>query len=119
MSVALRDSAKPGTGRNTSQNQTQLDEFADFEELSRPLDTRRRQLAAELQQKFELLRLCSLVTEKVSSLKTVLAKSHRFAHYDELTELPNRRLLVDRFMQASALANRHRQALALLFFRCE
>jgi diguanylate cyclase (GGDEF)-like protein len=45
-----------------------------------------------------------------------LAKANRLAHYDELTGLPNRRLLLDRFNQATALADRHRQQMAMLFF---
>ncbi|MCJ7591357.1 MAG: GGDEF domain-containing protein [Woeseiaceae bacterium] len=45
-----------------------------------------------------------------------MAKAHQFSHYDELTGLPNRRLLLDRFIQASALANRQRNLLALLYF---
>lgn len=54
--------------------------------------------------------------EKVSSLELALAKANRFANYDELTGLPNRRLLLDRFIQAAAHANRHDSLLAMLFF---
>jgi diguanylate cyclase (GGDEF)-like protein len=116
MSVAPRDSPKTGAGCHTSQNQTQVDQFADSEELSRTLDTCRRQLVTASQQKVDLLRRCTLLTERVSSLELALAKSNQFAHYDELTGLPNRRLLLERFIQAAALADRHHQVLALLFF---
>jgi diguanylate cyclase (GGDEF)-like protein len=57
-----------------------------------------------------------LLAEKVSSLELALAKANQFAHYDDLTGLPNRRLMLDRFTQAAALADRHRQQLALMFF---
>jgi diguanylate cyclase (GGDEF)-like protein len=115
MSVALRDSAKSSVGRNTSHHPTHLKQNADCGELSHAPDTGRRPLAAALQQKDDLLRLCTLLTEKVSSLESALAKAHQFAYFDELTGLPNRRLLLDRFIQAAALANRHRQILAMLF----
>ena len=64
----------------------------------------------------DLRRHCSLLTEKVLSLEIALAKANQFAHYDVLTGLPNRRLLLDRFIQAAALADRDEQQLALLFF---
>ena len=123
MSVVLRDPAIPGTGGDTSQNPAQSDQIAACEELSRALDACRRQLVAALQQlqstlrqKGDLLQLCSVLTDKVASLEITLAKANKFANYDELTGLPNRRLLLDRFIHAAAYANRHRQALALLFF---
>jgi GGDEF domain-containing protein len=45
----------------------------------------------------------------MSSLEFALAKAKQLANYDDLTGLPNRRLMLDRFMQAAALADRHRQ----------
>jgi diguanylate cyclase len=63
-----------------------------------------------------LLRETSSLRDKVSSLELALAKANRFANYDELTGLPNRRLLLDRFIQAAALAKRHDRLLAMLFF---
>jgi diguanylate cyclase (GGDEF)-like protein len=116
MSVAQRDPAKNGNGRNASHAQTQLNRLYDAEELSLALDISRRQLKALVRQNDELLGIRSSLTEKVSSLELALAKANQFAHYDELTGLPNRRLLLDRFIQAAALANRNRQVLALLFF---
>jgi diguanylate cyclase (GGDEF)-like protein len=116
MSIALHDSPETGDRSHTDQNQTHRDQFADVEELSRALDTCQWQLIAALQQKVDLLRRCSILNEKVSSLEVALEKANQFAHCDELTGLPNRRLLLDRFMQAAALADRHRVALALLFF---
>jgi diguanylate cyclase (GGDEF)-like protein/PAS domain S-box-containing protein len=39
----------------------------------------------------------------------------RLAHYDALTELPNRNLLADRLRQALVFASRHRMRVALMF----
>jgi len=95
---------------------TKMDQFVDSEKPFRALETGRLPLETAVQPQDDLLRLCSTLSEKVSSLQLALAKAHQFANYDELTQLPNRRLLLDRFIQASALANRHNQVLALLFF---
>lgn len=116
MSVTPRDLAQSGTRHTTTRSRTRPYQSADSEDLSLMLDTSRRQLEAAMQRKNELLQHCSLLIERVSMLEIALAKAHRFAYFDELTGLPNRRLLLDRFVQASALAKRHRQLLALLFF---
>lgn len=117
MSVALRNPArKTGAGHNgTDRNPTQPDQLVDSGELSRALDDCRRQLVIAKQQEGDLRIRCSLLAEKVSSLEVALVKSNQFANFDQLTGLPNRRLLRDRFTQASALAKRRRQSLALLF----
>jgi diguanylate cyclase (GGDEF)-like protein len=41
--------------------------------------------------------------------------SNYLAYHDGLTDLPNRRLLMDRFQQATANADRHQKHVALLF----
>jgi diguanylate cyclase (GGDEF)-like protein len=64
----------------------------------------------------DLVSAFASLRKKVSSLELALAKANRFANYDELTGLPNRRLLLDRFIQAAALAKRHDRLLAMLFF---
>ena len=43
------------------------------------------------------------------------AASSYLAYHDGLTALPNRRLLMDRFQQAAANADRHQKQMALLF----
>jgi len=52
------------------------------------------------------------ITEKKLSEKHV----YRLAHYDALTNLPNRALLQDRLSQAIAQAKRHDRKIAVLFF---
>lgn len=52
----------------------------------------------------------------ISERKTADERILRLAHYDALTELPNRTLLQDRVQQALANALRHGTRLALLFF---
>jgi diguanylate cyclase (GGDEF)-like protein len=116
MSVALHNSAKTGTGSHSIRNRAPADQLTDSVEMSCALDASQRQFAATLQTKVDLLRHCSLLAEKVSSLEIALSKAHQLALYDELTGLPNRRLLLDRFIQAAALANRHGELFALLFF---
>lgn len=57
--------------------------------------------------------VCSLVD--ISQHKEVEAKLHRLAFYDPLTELPNRRLLLDRLEHAFAVGMRSGRHGALLF----
>lgn len=54
--------------------------------------------------------------QQVALLTLAVAKAHQFANCDELTGLPNRKLLADRFNQAAARATRQHQHVALLFF---
>ena len=116
MSVPRHHLEKTGNGSSASQVPGQAEQFADSGESSVTPDPARRQLVAALKQQGALLRKCSLLTDKVTALENALAKASQFANYDELTGLPNRRLLLDRFIQAVAFADRHRQGLALLFF---
>lgn len=76
----------------------------------------RDRLEAAIRRNNELRETGSSLTEKVSSLESQLAKENLLSHYDELTGLPNRRLLLDRFNQATSLADRHHRQLAMLFF---
>jgi diguanylate cyclase (GGDEF)-like protein len=116
MSVSPRDLAQSGTRDTITRRQAPPYQSADSECLSRALDASRRQLEAAIRRNDKLLEIRALLTEKVSSLESELANANQLAHYDLLTGLPNRRLLLDRFTQATALADRHRQQLALLFF---
>jgi diguanylate cyclase (GGDEF)-like protein/PAS domain S-box-containing protein len=51
----------------------------------------------------------------ITQQKEAEAKLHRLAYYDPLTELPNRRLLLERLRQAFAASARSRQHGAILF----
>lgn len=73
-------------------------------------------LAAVMRRNEQLLRAQSLLTTRIESLEAALVSAHRYAHYDALTGLPNRRLLLDRFQQAAALATRKQKLLAILYF---
>ncbi|MEQ1525623.1 MAG: sensor domain-containing diguanylate cyclase [Gallionella sp.] len=51
----------------------------------------------------------------ITTRKQTEEKIHRLAHYDALTDLPNRRLLTDRLQRAIAHAKRNKLSLALMF----
>jgi diguanylate cyclase (GGDEF)-like protein len=53
--------------------------------------------------------------QQVFGLAREIEKARAFAYHDLLTGLPNRRLLLDSFRQASALAHREKRRLALMF----
>ncbi len=52
---------------------------------------------------------------EITENKEAEAEIHRLAYYDELTRLPNRRLLLDRLEQALAFSKRHLRYGAILF----
>jgi diguanylate cyclase (GGDEF)-like protein len=72
-------------------------------------------LLAARQRARVLERQMALLKTELRLLRQSLAESHRRAHFDALTGLPNRFLLLDRFHQAMAHATRMRTKLALLF----
>ncbi|MFG6447713.1 EAL domain-containing protein [Roseateles sp. BYS180W] len=55
------------------------------------------------------------LTRDITERKQVEAEIERLAFYDALTELPNRRLLMDRLQHALVSARRHSRSGALLF----
>ena len=62
-----------------------------------------------------LIQVNRALQEKVTRLKVALARASRFAFHDELTGLPNRRLLKDHFGQAVARAIRTHCEIVLVF----
>ena len=56
-----------------------------------------------------------VVLSDISSLKTLESKLDRLAHFDALTNLPNRLLKADRLQQAMAQARRTGQGLAVVY----
>ena len=75
----------------------------------------REQLRAAQKEIDTLRRREWALKQRVATLVKAIAKARRFAYHDELTGLPNRRLLMDRFDQAVALAERRHKQVALLF----
>jgi len=75
-----------------------------------------RSLVAGLQDRIATLENDNrrLETELAELSRKEVASSY-LAYHDGLTGLPNRRLLMDRFQQAVANADRHRKQVALLF----
>ena len=51
----------------------------------------------------------------ITSLKSAELMAHKLAYFDALTELPNRRLLMDRLVTSIPLAKRRQLPLALMF----
>ena len=72
-------------------------------------------LLAARQRARVLERQLALLRAELRLLERSLAETHRRAHFDALTGLPNRFLLLDRFHQAMAHATRMRTKLALLY----
>ena len=55
------------------------------------------------------------IHEDITAQKATEARIHRMAHYDALTDLPNRNLFYDRLQQAMSLSKRNDHYVALLF----
>jgi diguanylate cyclase len=84
-------------------------------ELYRALSTSQQQVVTALRQIDALQQRDELLKQEVIQLGQAVAQARRFAHYDQLTGLPNRSLLLDRFNQAVARAARQHKQVALLF----
>lgn len=92
-----------------------VDLGAEVTELRRALAAAELRCGAALLQ-LERMRHQELLREQeAASLREAMHKARSSAYYDELTKLPNRHLLQDRFKIAVALAARHSQYAALLF----
>jgi diguanylate cyclase (GGDEF)-like protein len=87
----------------------------DASDLRRELAASQQELGAALRQIDALLTQGSLLRRKVLELAQAVAQAREFAHRDALTGLPDRRLLLERFNQAVALAARQHRQVALLF----
>jgi diguanylate cyclase (GGDEF)-like protein len=91
------------------------EDLADATSLRLALAATERRFAAALRQLERMRRRDALYEQQVTLLKEAAEKAQRFAYHDELTGLPNRHLLFDRFNLAVALAARHDKHVALLF----
>ena len=72
-------------------------------------------LAVALQQVDALAEQRMRLEQQLVRLAQAVAQAHARAYHDELTGLPNRALLLDRFKQAVALGARQQKQVALLF----
>jgi diguanylate cyclase (GGDEF)-like protein len=88
---------------------------ADIAELRRALAVTESRFEAAQRQLDRMRRREVLRKQQAALLAEAAAKAQRFAYHDELTGLPNRHLLLDRFKSAVALAARHEKHVALLF----
>lgn len=75
-----------------------------------------KQELASCQQQIEILnKTNSCQRQRLIRFARKLAQAHYLGYYDELTRLPNRRLLLDRLKQAMAQSDRQHKQIALLF----
>src|SRR5688572_17794727 len=84
-------------------------------ELEQALAASQQEVLTGLRQIDSLQRQDERLKQEVNQLAQVVAQARRSSHYDQLTGLPNRALLLDRFTQAAARAARQRKLVALLF----
>jgi diguanylate cyclase len=87
---------------------------SDAAAVCRALATSEQRLGAALRLADELRGQEALLKQNVALLTEAVVQARQFAYHDELTGLPNRRLLLDRFNQAIARAARQRKPVALL-----
>ena len=93
-----------------------VEAFPDTTKVSRTLAAPEQKLAAAMLRRIDALqRQDALLEQKVALLAKAVGKARRFAYHDELTGLPNRYLLMDRFNQAAVRAVRQDKQVALLF----
>jgi len=84
-------------------------------ELYRALSISQQQVVTALRQIDALQERDELLKQEVNQLTQEVEQARQCAHYDQLTGLPNRTLLLDRFNQAAARGARQHKLVALLF----
>ncbi len=89
--------------------------FPDTGELNRALAASQQRLEAALGQINALRKQDAVLRQEVDRLAQAVLQARQFAHHDPLTGLPNRLLLLDRFKQAAARADRQHKQVGLLF----
>lgn len=89
--------------------------FTEIAGLEHALETSRQQLSFAEERIETLVRRESRLKQRFLRLAKTAAEVRHVAHHDELTGLPNRSLLLDRFNQAVAQGARQGRNVALLF----
>jgi diguanylate cyclase (GGDEF)-like protein len=102
------------TGIHTSANGSRPGS-ADEPSLMRGFNAFRREFAVAQAKLEELVADRASLLAKIEILEHGIQSVHRIAHHDELTGLPSRRLLEDRYDMAVARSERQRDNVALLF----
>jgi diguanylate cyclase (GGDEF)-like protein len=75
-----------------------------------------KQMLAATQQQIEILNKINICQrKKLIRFAKKLTQAHHFGYYDELTRLPNRRLLLNRLQQAITQSDRQHKQIVLLF----
>jgi diguanylate cyclase (GGDEF)-like protein len=101
--------------RNPTQPDPADTDYLDSSGVSDASVARQAWLTAATRKIEKLTKRNAALRKEISHLTSALAKANRCAFHDELTGLPNRRLLQDHFDMATARAARKHNHVALLF----
>lgn len=82
---------------------------------TRARDTTEQPIATTVEQPDEFLDELSFLRQRIALLEHALTHARRLSHLDDVTGIPNRRLLEDRFQHAKARSDRQLKSLAVLF----
>jgi two-component system cell cycle response regulator len=82
---------------------------------SRVLNPTQQPIPIALEQLDEVLGELSFLRQRIALLEQALEDARQLALHDDVTGIPNRRLLEDRFERAKARSDRQRKSLAVLF----
>lgn len=105
---------------STNRSEMAVDDAAEFTPALESTDTERKLITAQRHLNDAQQRIARLnesndrLQRALTSLAQVEARATYNAYHDELTGLPNRRLLLDRLHQALEHARRHRKQVVLL-----